>query len=326
MIVTKTPLRVSFFGGGSDLPEFYNDSPGAVLSTTIDVSMFIAINESPKKRIKACYDEIEIVDTAAYLNHNRIRETLLHHNITNNLEISSFCNIPTKGTGLGSSSSYTVGLSHALSEYEKVKPTKYELAETAYFIERERCNEKLGKQDQYAAAFGGINLIQFFSNDVQVTPVNISSDTINKLNTHLMFFYTGITRVANDILEHQASKSKEDKDTKGFIKRMVDVAFDGSKVFTKSGNIKEIGSMLDYTWALKRQLTRGISNEIIDTYYADAMRAGAVGGKLLGAGGGGFLMFVVPPNKQQAVREAIPLTEYKFNISLNGSEVVLNDR
>lgn len=326
MIVTKTPLRVSFFGGGSDLPEYYNDAPGAVLSTTIDVSMFIAINESPKNRIKACYDDIEIVDTAAYLNHNRIRETLLHHDIHNNLEISSFCNIPTKGTGLGSSSSYTVGLSHALCEHEGNKPTRYELAETAYFIERERCGEKLGKQDQYAAAFGGINLIQFYSNDVQVIPVNMSSDTIQKLNSHLMFFYTGIKRVANDILEHQSKKSKEDANTKSFIKRMVDVAFDGSKVFTKSGSIREIGSMLDYTWALKRQLTHGISSEQIDTYYSDAIRAGAIGGKLLGAGGGGFLMFVVPPSKQQSVREALPLTEYKFNISLKGSEVVLNDR
>lgn len=325
MIVTKTPLRVSFFGGGSDLPEYYNNSPGAVLSAAIDINMFIAVNESPKQRIKACYDEVEIVENSAYLNHDRIRETLLHYGVFNNLEISSFCHIPTKGTGLGSSSSYTVGLCHAICEKNNYKPTKFELAEAAYFIERERCNEKLGKQDQYAAAFGGINLIEFYSNDVQVKPVNITSSTLEKLENYLMFFYTDITRVANSILEHQSIKSKEDLNTKTLIKKLVDVSYDGVKVLSK-GNVRDLGSMLDYSWALKRQLTSGITSEQIDEYYASAIGAGALGGKILGAGGGGFLMFLVPPHKQSFVRSVLPLKEYKFKISLKGSEVVLNDQ
>ena len=326
MIVTKTPLRISFFGGGTDLPEYYNSSPGATLSTTIDVGMFIAINESPKARIKACYDEIEIVDNSAYLNHERIRETLLHHGVLSNLEVSSFCHIPTKGTGLGSSSTFTVGLCHAIYEKQGYKPTKHELAEAAYFIERERCNEKLGKQDQYAAAFGGLNFIQYYSNDVQVTPVNTTSDTLKKLNDYLMYFYTGITRKSNSILEQQSKKSLEDNNTKSFLKKIAEISHDGVKALSKPSSVKDIGGMLGYSWGLKRQLTPGISNEEIDTYYCDAMSAGALGGKLLGAGGGGFLMFMVPPNKQEKVREALPLKEYKFNISLKGSEVVLNDK
>jgi len=323
MIVTKTPLRVSFFGGGTDLPEYYNNYPGAVLSAAIDVSMFIAINSSPKERIKACYDKIEIVDNSAYLEHDRIRETLLNFGIYSNLEISSFCNIPTKGTGLGSSSSFTVGLCNAIYEKNNYTPTKYELAETAYFIERQRCNEKLGKQDQYAASFGGINFIQFFSNDVSVIPVNISVDTIINLEKHLMFFYTGITRVANDILEEQ-SKKTEEKTNIGFLKELADMAYDGSKVLSKSSKIKDLGGMLDYGWNIKKKLTNNITNDTIDEYYTTACKNGAIGGKLLGAGGGGFLMFFVPPNKQNQVRESLPLKEYKFNISLKGSEVALN--
>jgi len=326
MIVTKTPLRVSFFGGGSDLPEYYEHHSGAVLSTSIDVSMFIAINESPKQRIKACYDEIEIVENSAYLNHDRIRETLLHFEVLNNLEISSFCHIPTKGTGLGSSSSYTVGLCRALYEMENYTPTKHELAEAAYFIERVRCNEKLGKQDQYAAAFGGINFIQFYSNDVQVTPVNTTSETLEKLENHLMFFYTDINRVANVILEKTTNNIIQQGQTKLYIKKLVDVAYDGAKVLSKSNSIRDLGGMLDYSWALKRQLTAGITSDLIDEYYATALRAGAIGGKLLGAGGGGFLLFFVPPNKKQSVRDSLPLKEYKFKLSQKGSEVVLNDR
>jgi D-glycero-alpha-D-manno-heptose-7-phosphate kinase len=326
MIVTKTPLRVSFFGGGSDLPEYFMDSPGAVLSAAIDINMFITINESPRKRIKACYDEIEIVDTAAYLNHSRIRETLLHYGVHNNLEIASFCHIPTKGTGLGSSSSYTVGLCNALSQHLSIPVTKYDLAETAYFIERVRCNEKLGMQDQYAAAFGGINLIEFYSNDVQVIPVNINAENLIKLQDNLMFFYTGVKRVANSILEKQAEKSSQDSTTKQHIERLVDISYDGAKVLSKSSRLNDLGSMLDYAWSTKRQILNEISNEAIDTLYSDAIKAGALGGKLLGAGGGGFLMFYVPRSKQNNVREALShLQEYKFNFSLKGSEVVLND-
>lgn len=325
MIVTKTPLRVSFFGGGTDLPEFYEHLPGAVLSAAIDINMFIAINESPKQRVKACYDEIEIVDTAAYLNHNRIRETLLYYNVHNNIEISSFCHIPTKGTGLGSSSTYTVGLCKAISEYIKQPATKHELADSAYFIERQRCNEKLGKQDQYAAAFGGINLIQFYSNETVVNPVNITYDRIKKLEDNLMFFYTNITRKSNDILEKQAQSSLEDNKVKYNLKKMADCALDGTKILTKSSRLSDLGSMLDYSWALKRQVTKGISNDIIDSYYSDALSAGALGGKLLGAGGGGFLMFYVPEKDQSKVRQKLSsLQEYKFKFSFNGSEVALN--
>lgn len=324
MIVTKTPLRISFFGGGSDLPEYYSRLPGAVLSAAIDVNMFITINESPKQRIKACYDEIELVETTAYLKHNRIRESLLYYNIHNNLEVSSFCHIPTKGTGLGSSSTYTVGLCNALNQYTSTVQEKHELADTAYFIERELCNEKLGKQDQYAAAFGGLNLIEFTNHETAVRPVLIKSEKLQELENNLMFFYTGVTRVANDILSQQAKKI-EGRENDDNLSALVDLAIGGYHAFQRN-DIKTVGSLLDYSWEIKKRLSAGVTNSQIDELYDRGRKAGALGGKILGAGGGGFIMFYVEEKDQERVRQAMSdLKEYKFKFSRKGSEVVYAD-
>lgn len=323
MILTRAPLRVSFFGGGSDLPEYYESSPGAVLSTTIDVHMHIVINDSPQDRVKACYDELEVVDHASQLKHTRIREVLRAFDIDRNIEISSFCRIPTKGTGLGSSSSFTVALIKALSNRQDSRFNNYDLAEAAYTIERIKCDEKLGKQDQYAAAFGGLNLIEFDENHTHVIPVPIGEGIKGDLQNNLLFFYTGIKRTANDILQSQAARTHLHS-VNNSIKEMVDLAYSSKKLLVQN-KLDDFGKNLDTAWNLKKNLDPDISNNQIDEWYRVAIRAGALGGKLLGAGGGGFLMFYVPEKYQYKVRDTLlsyDLKEYRFNFSNTGAETL----
>lgn len=321
MILTRAPLRISFFGGGSDLPEYYERSIGAVLSTAIDVHMHIAVNDSPHKRVKACYDELEIVDTAKELKHSRIREVLGAFGIRNNIEVSSFCHIPTKGTGLGSSSTFTVALIKALAERNKINLNNYDIAKGAYHTERVLCGEKLGKQDQYAAAFGGLNLITFDSDHTQVMPVPIGEHIKEELENNLMFFYTGIKRNANDILQSQAARTEKIHNVHSNIQQMVAMASQG-RDYLVSSKLNEFGKLLDDAWSLKKTLDPDISNYQINEWYDDAIRAGALGGKLLGAGGGGFLMFYVPEKYQENVRLALDLQEYKFKFCNIGVETL----
>lgn len=323
MILSKTPLRISFFGGGSDLPEYFSDIPnktGAVISTTIDVHMYIALNTSPRERVKVCYDEIEIVENSKDVKHNRVRETLLEYGVNSNIEIASFCNVPTKGTGLGSSSSYTVGLCNALDKFKDITRTPYSLADLAYNVERYRCNERLGCQDQYAAAFGGFNLYEFDKRDVHVTKLH---SNLAALEQNLMFYFTGNFRVANDILEKVASNINVST-----IDSMVKLTYDAVRLF-KGSNPHLIGELLDQTWRLKKMLTDSVSNSTIDEYYELAKRNGAIGGKILGAGGGGFLMLYVPYTNQYRVRNAMLSTgmkEFFFKFSNKGSEVIVDDK
>ena len=321
MILTRAPLRISFFGGGSDLPEYFEKSVGAVLSTAIDVHMHIAVNDSPHNRVKACYDELEIVDTAKELKHSRIREVLGAFGIKNNIEVSSFCHIPTKGTGLGSSSTFTVALIKALSVRQKINLNNYDIAKGAYHTERVLCGEKLGKQDQYAAAFGGFNLITFDNDKTQVMPVPIGEHTMGELESNLMFFYTGIKRNANDILQSQAARTEKIYSVNDSLYKMVQMASHG-RDYLMEGKLDEFGSLLDDAWQLKKTLDPDISNYQINEWYDTARRAGALGGKLLGAGGGGFLMFYVPEKYQENVRLALDLQEFKFKFCNTGVETL----
>lgn len=324
MIVTKTPLRISFFGGGTDLPEYTQNNISMILSTSINTCMYIAINRSPQERIKACYDTIEIVDHAKELKHNRIRECLNYFGIYKNLEISSFCDIPTKGTGLGSSSTYTVGLIKALCHLTKSNYNNYEIAEAAFEIERNRCDENLGRQDQYAATFGGFNMLIFSDMGNQVTSIDISSHTLESLNNNLMFFYTGGQRSSNDILKEQAT-SYIDTDTINTLKQMAEHGINAVN-FLRRQDTDGFGSLLGESWKLKKTLASSISNPQIDEYYETAVKNGALGGKLLGAGGAGFLMMYVPTKDQQKVRESLShLQEFDFRFSNSGTEVVYAD-
>lgn len=321
MILSRAPLRVSFLGGGSDLPEYYTQNDNAAtLSSSIDKYMYIALNKAPKDHYKIVYDNIEIKNSVEEIEHSRIKNIFKKYNVPLGYEVSSFCEFPTKGTGLGSSSSYTVAVLNAL----QAAKTKYELAQEAYHIERDLCGESLGKQDQFAAAFGGFNFIQYHSDQtVEVTPVSISADTLETLDRNFMMFYTGINRTANDILSCQANSiatNEKKKEIQGYI---ADFAVLGKKHLLK-GNLKDFAYCIHHSWMIKKEISPKISNEIIDQYYADALSAGAIGGKLLGAGGGGFLLCYVEPEKQQQVRDALPLQEFKFKFEHEGARVIFN--
>ena len=324
MFVTKAPLRVSFFGGGTDLPEFFEQGyVSQVISVAIDVNMHIVINGSPQNRVKACYDVIEIEDSASKIKHDRIRNCLQAYNIDHNIEVSSFCHIPTKGTGLGSSSTFTVALCSALESFKNPdkKIDKKELAEQAFYIERVLCGENLGKQDQYAASFGGFKCYQFQNKEVNVQEIlNPANETWEKLEGKLLFFYTGITRVANDLLKEQANNINIDN-----LIHMVDIS-SIAKTYLIKGRLDEIGDLLDVTWNAKKRLHNNVTSPIIDEYYHTAIKHGALGGKLLGAGGGGFLMFYVPEKHQLNVVQALEhLKQYRFKFNTDGASLVYQD-
>lgn len=317
MIVSSTPLRVSFFGGGTDLPECFMHQQGAVLSTTIDTSMYICVNKSANNRIKAVYGDVEVAESVEDLKHDRMRETLKHFNVNSFLDISSFCDIPTKGTGLGSSSTFTVGLVSAILKHINYNLTTYELAEVAYFIERDRCGHILGKQDQYAAAFGGLNLIKFYNDTTEVIPVNTTESCIRELQNNLFFFYTGHVRSADELLRKQASNNNFNNYT-----QLTDLAITGYNMI-RSRKIDDFGSLLDDGWLIKRKLDSAVSSGDLDEMYEYGVKNGALGGKLLGAGGGGFMMFYVPAKEQNRFLSAFQqYNRYNFNFSNQGSRVV----
>lgn len=326
MIVTKTPLRVSFFGGGSDVEAFYSEHSGAVLSTTIDKYIHLAVQEVARPHYKVMYSEVEQVSSHADIKHDRVRAALQYFNVTPGIEIASFADIPTKGTGLGSSSAFTAGLVQALSVYTGNQMSRYDVAELACEIEIVMCGEKIGKQDQYASTFGGFNFITFDKEGVEVAPVNISSHTLELFSDHLLCFYTGQTRSASNILSDQVGKlERKDSDITFFTKELVDMAHT-AKAELCSGRLHNVGALLDDGWRIKKKLSSGISNPLIDQMYEDALKAGALGGKLLGAGGGGYLLLYVPTRSQVSVLEKLKhYQSFVFNFTDKGSSIVYSD-
>lgn len=293
MIVTKTPLRISFFGGGSDIPSFYLKKPGMVISTAIDRSIMIAMNKCETDHVRLSYSSLEQVTTAEKLKHDRVREALKHFGIISNIEITSFSDVPTRGTGLGSSSTFTVGLLKGLLELQGIVYNKADLAELACQLEMEKLGEPIGKQDQYAAAYGGFNIIEFDGSGVDVRPVNIGAERLADLESNLFCFATGINRNAGDILKSQV-KSLDKKSTAfDNTSIMVDLA-KLAQTYLIKGLHNDFGAMLNETWNLKKKLSPGISSSTIDKMYEIGISNGALGGKLLGAGGGGYMLFYVP--------------------------------
>ncbi len=322
MIVTSTPLRVSFFGGGSDIPQYYNKRRGMVISTTIDKKIQIALNRCQTNHIRAVYSEMEVVQDVEDIKHNRIREALKFLNIKNNLEICSFSDVPTKGTGLGSSSTFTVGLLHALYKHNLALFNKRDLAETACEIEIDKCGEPIGKQDQYAAVYGGFNVIRFDSSGTEVTPLNIGASTLRCLNDNLMCYSTGISRNASDVLSDQIRNITNDDDAFDNTTDLVhhaEIALD----YLNKNKLNDFGSLLHESWKIKKKLSAKISNDDIDFMYDRGISAGALGGKLLGAGGGGYMMFYVTESSRN--KFAFAMRDYKrfhFNFTDQGSNAV----
>jgi D-glycero-alpha-D-manno-heptose-7-phosphate kinase len=321
MIGTRTPFRVSFAGGGSDLREFYLRSPGCVLSTAINKYMFIFIHPYFDEKIQVKYSRTELVNEINEINHPIVREALRKFGI-NGIDINSIADIPA-GTGLGSSCSFTVGLLHALYAYSYKYPTKERLAREACEIEIDILKEPIGKQDQYAAAYGGLNFITFLPDDtVNVEPVIISPNKYHEFENNLLFFYLGGARPARDILSDQKYNTISDKKTFSNIIRMTELA-QNLRHSLSAGNLQDVGLILDEGWSLKKDLSSKISENKIDFYYDVAKKNGAIGGKLLGAGGGGFLMFYCEQMDQDKLRRSLNgLKEYTFKFESSGTKVI----
>jgi len=322
MILSKTPLRMSYVGGGSDLPAYYREETGAVLSTSINKYMYIAVNRKFDGRIRLSYIRTEEVECSEQIEHPLVRHALDLVGIKGGIEIASMADIPSRGAGLGSSSTYTVGLLNALYAYRNQFASKEKLARQACEIEIERCGEPIGKQDQYAAAFGGLNLIRFHPDEsVSVDPVICKPSILQELENSTLVLFTGRTRSASAVLAEQ-SKALLEAERRVLMRRMVQLAFE-MKEELEGGSLVNFGAMLDENWHLKSQLTSGISDPQIDDWYAAGMSKGALGGKLLGAGNGGFIMFYAPPERHSQITAALSeLQPVKFCFDRSGAQIV----
>ena len=326
MIITRTPFRISFAGGGSDLPAFYKRASGAVLSTTINKYMYLSIHPYfDPDSIHVKYSETELVREASDLQHPILRALVGEMQITG-VEITSSGDVPS-GTGMGSSSAFSVGLYHCLSAYSGKFRSKEELAQKACEIEIDKLLNPIGKQDQYAAAYGGLNFMQFFpTGEVQVEPVIVPRKLLRKIDDNLLLFYTGDVRSAGEILEEQTKNLEQSDDRFNSLSTMVSQAFE-LKSALESGDIDDFGALLNEGWKLKKSLATAISNPRIDHYYELAItQGGAYGGKLLGAGSGGYLLFYCIPEHQEKLRQTLSeLQELPFSITRTGSEVIHYD-
>lgn len=323
MIISRTPLRVSFVGGGSDIGWFYKDAPGAVVSTAISKYIYITVNKKFDNKVRASYSKTEIVDTARELKHELIRESLKMVGIDGGIEVTSISDIPSRGTGLGSSSSYTVGVLNALYAYIGQHVTAERLAREACQIEIDILGKPIGKQDQYIAAFGGFQYIQFNPDEtVYVDPIICLSEKKRKLERDLLMLYTGLTRSSDKVLKGQRKSVLGDKKKKVIMSRMVALARQMGEILN-SNNIDSFGELLHENWKLKRTLAGEISNSQIDRWYSRARKAGAIGGKVCGAGGGGFLLLYAPRKKHKRILAALPeLSPLDFSLEPQGSKII----
>jgi len=322
VIVVQAPLRVSFFGGGTDLPAFYTREPGCVLSTAIDKRVYVIVTGRFDDLIYVNYSRKEIVTAVGDVEHGLVREAMKITGVTSGVEITTLADVPSEGSGLGSSSSITVALLLGLSAYQFDPMSATRLAEEACRIEIDRLGKPIGKQDQYIAAFGGIRQIAFHPDQrVTVERVDLTESVRVRLSQRLMLFYTGRTRSADPILQEQAQRVGDSIDA---LREMKAQAIRGLDVL-HSGDLDRFGALLHEAWTLKRELGNGITDRGIDAMYDAARAAGALGGKITGAGGGGFLLLYVPPAAQDAVRDALRgYREVPIGLERDGAKVILN--
>ncbi len=326
MIISRTPFRISFFGGGTDYPAWYRAHGGAVLATTIDKYCYLTCRRLPpffEHRYRIVYSQMENTRTVDEIVHPGVRETLRHLGIDYGLELHHDADLPAR-SGLGSSSSFTVGLLHALYGLDGRMPSKRQLAAEAIHIEQTRIGDTVGAQDQVLAAHGGFNHVHFGQNgDITVTPLTLPARRVAELDDHLMLFYTGIQRtasvVARTYVQDVASKEHQLRILGGLVDQ-------GIAALSGDGDISGFGELLHEAWQTKRSLSASVSNDHIEDIYAAARAAGASGGKVLGAGGGGFMVFFAPPDKQAAVRESLRgLIHVPFHFESSGSQIVFFD-
>ncbi|RJO60644.1 kinase [candidate division WS5 bacterium] len=327
MIISRTPVRISFFGGGTDYREYFERKGGAVLGVTIDKYNYVSVNmlsEFFEYKIRVSYSKAELVNNVADIAHPSVRETLKFKNINGYLDIHIFADLPVR-TGLGSSSSFTVGFLNALYALEGKAVSKQQLAEEAIYIEQQLIKENVGCQDQVHAAYGGLNIIEFDKSGISAKPVIISKEKYDFLNESLMVFYTGLTRHASEILKEQIENTKTcSKDN--YLNRMHQMVFEAAEIISNEepGNmIKGLGELLHESWNLKKCLSTRITNTFIDEVYIKALEAGAYGGKLAGAGSGGFLFVLAPKEKKTEIRNKLKgLLEVNFRFDTEGSKII----
>ncbi|HBO03260.1 MAG TPA: kinase [Eubacterium sp.] len=322
MIITQTPFRMSFFGGGTDMESFFKENGGAVLSTTFDKYCYVNVRHLPRffnYSTELSYSKTERVTDVNDIEHPAIRNAMKMLDM-HEIRLTYEADLPAR-SGLGTSSSFAVGMLNAFYALKGKYADKKKLADEAIYLERILCQEEGGWQDQIAASYGGFNRINFNEDGYEVLPIIISKDRKRKLNQNLMMFFTGFTRFSSDI--QKANKINEG-DKKTQLREMLSLVDEAEQLLTDvNANLDEFGRMLDYTWKLKRQTGSAVSTNSIDELYAKGIEAGALGGKLLGAGGGGFLVFYVQPNRQSYVREAMNNLMYiPFEFEDGGTRVI----
>ena len=327
MIISRTPLRMSFAGGGSDLAAYYREFGGAVVSTAIDQYVYVNVNKKFDDGIRVGYSKNEEVSSVKEIAHPLVRCALEYLQIPGGVEITTIADIPSSGTGLGSSSSFTVGLLHALHEYRSKAVDAKTLAQEACHIEIDLCKEPIGKQDQYAAAFGGFNLIEFHPNEtVTVSPIKCQAKTLQALQENLLIFYTGKTRSASALLKEQSAEMVRSEQKQKTMHQMVQLARDLSNELS-ANRLDAMGEILNAGWMLKKSLVPGISESEIDLWYEVGMTAGAQGGKILGAGAGGFLLFYAPKERHLAITAALSgLKQVPMAFDRLGSQIIFNEK
>ena len=326
MIISRTPYRISFFGGGTDYPGWYLKHGGQVLSTTIDKYLYISCRYLPpffEHRLRLVYSNIEMCQHSSELDHPSAREVMKFLGIDNGLELHYDGDLPGR-SGLGSSSTFTVGLLNALYAYLGQMISPHRLAMESIHIEQDLIKETVGSQDQTNAAYGGFNKIRFKQNgEITVNPVTISYERIQALNENLMLFYTGIIRTAEKVAKSYVDIIEEKEKQLLRMHDMVDEAIE----LIANGNLDSFGRLLNDGWQKKRSLSKRVSNSLVDEIYASAIDAGALGGKLSGAGGGGFLLLYVPSEKQPDVKQKLSkLLHVPFSFEPNGSQIIFYDR
>jgi D-glycero-alpha-D-manno-heptose-7-phosphate kinase len=326
MIIVRTPLRISFFGGGTDFPEFFSENGGAVLGTAIDKYIYHTVSHVPSwlfnHKIRFAYRKVEFVNHLDEIEHVPFREILRHCNVHKDIEVNLASDLPAF-SGLGSSSSFTVGLIKGLNAFKGRHVNQQELAEQAIFIEREVLKESVGVQDQIFASYGGLNIVQLSSRcNFSVERIALSRERLKELDQSLMLFFTGVTRRAQEV---EKKKIQNIANLNTNLKKMLTLVDRAHSALTGNGSLSAFGALLHETWMEKRSLDSAVSSPEIDFLYQQGINAGALGGKLLGAGGGGFMLFFVPPERQERMRLALAaFNEVQFSINAPGSAIIHN--
>jgi len=326
MIINRTPYRISFFGGGTDFPAWFRKHGGAVLAASIDKYCYLTCRYLPpffEHRIRLVYSRIESCHRVDDIAHPSVREVLRYLKIDRGVEIHHDGDLPAR-SGMGTSSSFTVGLLHALYALKGFMPSKHQLAEESIHIEQEVLKETVGSQDQISAAYGGFNHISFLPNgNFSVRPITLTQERLKELNSHLMLFYTGIKRTSSNIAESYVNDMEARRRQ---LRIMKDLIEESISILNNGDDLCGFGELLHEAWQAKRSLSAAVSNSFVDEIYESAISAGAIGGKLTGAGGGGFMLLFAPPSRQKEIREKLnTLIHVPFKIEFSGSQIIFFD-